>query len=255
MIQPAIDLAQEILANPEMLEANSTARGTSPEALATEEHLAMLRNLTRMSMNIASYLHDQVMAVAAVKPATPSEQPTLPDPAVIAAALAFSRTAKTVRQCMALEERFRDNHTKRGLAEIDAVGEMLGKSRDAAQAQARRQIKRAVTETIEAELDANVIERPKAERLLADLNDRLDDELLIDDLDNHPLGACIAKICKRLKVSPDWTSWKDTAWAAEEIALKPAGSPYARKDWKKPVERIPRQEDLRPYSQYDLYRR
>jgi hypothetical protein len=254
MIQPAIDLAQEILANPEMLEENSTARGTSPEALATEEHLAMLRNLTRMSMNIASYLHDQVMAVAAVKPATP-EQSTLPDPAVIAAALAFSRTAKTVRQCMALEERFRDNHTKRSLAEIDAVGEMLGKSRDAMQAEARRQIKRAVTETIEAELDANVIERPKAERLLADLNDRLDDELLIDDLDNHPLGACIAKLCKRLKVSPDWTSWKDTAWAAEEIALKPAGSPYARKDWKKPVERVPRQEDLRPYSQYGLHRR
>ena len=260
MKQIALDLAREILADPEALRQDSTARGTSPEALDHQEHMAMLRELTRMGMDLARLLHGQAMATTApTAEETPSEeaarQPAVPGPAAAAAALAFSRIAKTVRQCMALQARFGDDHRRRGGAEVALVGQVITESRAALQAEKRRQVKRAIVETIEAEAAAEVIRRSEAESLLSDLNDRLDDELALDDLEERPLGACIAKLCKQLGVAPDWSSWRDTVWAAAEIAEKPAGSPYAGEDWKNPVERKPRPRDTNPYMQPGPHRR
>jgi hypothetical protein len=239
MTQDALDMAQEILANPELLRQAEN----SPEALAAQEHLAMRRDLTRMSMNIAGFLHDQVMAAAPAKVETPPEQPApqpaVPDPAVIATAIAFSRVAKTVRQCMALQVRFADNQRKHDRTGQELIGQVITASRQGVLVEKRRQLKRAVTETIEADRDAEAIQRHEAENLLADLDDRLDDELLRGDLEEQPLGVCVAKLCKRLGVTPDWNDWRDTAWAAEEIARKPAGSPYANEGWQTPVKREP----------------
>jgi hypothetical protein len=213
----------------------------------------MRRDLTRMSMNIAGFLHDQVMAAAPAKVETPPEQPApqpaVPDPAVIATAIAFSRVAKTVRQCMALQVRFADNQRKHDRTGQELIGQVITASRQGVLVEKRRQLKRAVTETIEADRDAEAIQRHEAENLLADLDDRLDDELLRGDLEEQPLGVCVAKLCKRLGVTPDWNDWRDTAWAAEEIARKPAGSPYANEGWQTPVKREPPPPPTNPFLQ------
>jgi hypothetical protein len=236
-------MAREILAAPETLSGNSTALGTSAEAFEHQEDMAMLRELTRMSMDAARILHGMIAAAeVAAEPAT--EQP-----AVIAASQAFSRMARTARQCMALRNRLGDDHKKRGEAELKLLGEVIAESRKTVQTEKRRQVKRAVTETIEAERDAEAILRHEAENLLSDLDDRLGDELLLDDLDERPLGATVAKLCKRLGVKPDWNDWRDTAWAAEEIAAKPAGSPYAGEDWQTPVKRGPPPPPTNPFLQ------
>lgn len=100
-----------------------------------------------------------------------------------------------------------------------------------------------------------MIERHEAERLPADLDIRLDDELLLDDLEERPLGASVAKLCKRLGVTPDWNDWQDTAWAAEEIVRKPAGSPYASEDWQTPVKREQRPQPTYPFFEPGYHRR
>jgi hypothetical protein len=61
-----------------------------------------------------------------------------------------------------------------------------------------------------------VKDRQETENLLADLDIRLEDELLQGDLEERPLGATVAKLCKRLGVTPDSNDWRDTAWAAAE---------------------------------------
>ena len=222
--------------------ADSSERETAADAdaLRTERHLAMLQELAAMAMDLARAVHRQ--AVASAEPT--SEQPA-PKPAADSA-LAFSRIAKTVRQCLALEARVADQDRRRQLGEIGGVGELVGQAKAYRFGEKKRQVKRAVAQTIEAEAAASAISRSDAEILIDRLDARLEDELMAEDLEHRPVGECIALLCRKLGVTPDWTDWQETGWAAAEIAEKPKGSPYAG-DWQTPPKRVPRPRPRNPY--------
>jgi hypothetical protein len=61
------------------------------------------------------------------------------------------------------------------------------------------------------------------------LSERLKDFDDYADLGNRSIGEIIARICRDLGLKPDWWRWVDAAWAKQEMAEKPPGSPYA--DW------------------------
>ena len=211
----------------------------SAEAERTERHLTMLRELAAMGMDLARAVHRQGMAED--KPAEPAtEQPAAQ------ATLAFSRVAKTVRQCLALEARVADQQIRRERGEIDEVGELVKQAKTYQLAKKKRRVRRAVTEAIEAEKEAGVLYPSDAEKLFDDLGERLEDERLIDDLQDLPVGECIARLCRKLGVTPDWIRWQREDWAAKEIAAKPKGSPYAG-DWQVPIERPTRPRYDNPY--------
>jgi hypothetical protein len=130
MKDATLDLAREILADPDALRQGSTARGTSPEALEHQEDMTMLRELTRMSMDAARLLHGRMMAAEAA-----ASEPAAAEPAVIAAAQAFSHMARTVRQCVALRNRLGDDHKKRADAELKLRGQVMSESRETALAE------------------------------------------------------------------------------------------------------------------------
>jgi hypothetical protein len=203
------------------------------DALRTERHLDMLQELARMGMELARAVHRQGVAPAEQA----SEQPA-PEPAA-EAALAFSRIAKTVRQCLALEARVADQQRRRELGEIDQAGELLKQSRSYLLGAKRRQVKRAVADAIESEAESGGIYPSDAERLFDRLDERIEDE--VDDLDDRPVGELIERLCRKLGVAPDWTRWQGEDWAVEEIADKPKGSPYA--DWAPPAPLSPAQPD------------
>ena len=254
MKQIALEMAREIMGDPETLRQPSCVSGTSPEALRNEAHIAVLQELTRMGLDLARLVHRQAMAQE-MAPDAAAETPAVPERAAPNAALAFSRIAKTIRQCMALEARLGDVHRRRGEEELALVGAVVTESRKVLHDEKRRQVKRAVVETIEAEKAAKSIDRIDAEKLLADLDEKLEDERMLDDLDERSVGECIARLCKKLGVTPDWNSWREAGWAVEEIAEKPAGSPYAGEDWMKPVERRPRPRPTNPFLRPDPDRR
>ena len=196
------------------------------DALRTERHLDMLRELARMGMDLARAVHRQGVAQAE----SVSEQPA-PESAAAEAALAFSRLAKTVRQCLALEARIADQQRRRELGEIDQAGELFKQSRSYLLGAKRRQVKRAVADAIESEAESGGIYPSDAERLFDRLDERIEDE--VDGFDDRPVGECIARLCRKLGVEPDWTRWQEASWAVEEIAERPKGSPYA--DWAPPL--------------------
>ena len=199
------------------------------DALRTERHLDMLQELATMGMDLARAVHRQ-----AVVPTEPAPEQPVPEPAA-EAALAFSRLAKTVRQCLALEARVADQQRRRELGEIDQAGELLKQSRSYLLGAKRRQVKRAVADAIESEAESGGLYPSDAERLFDRLDERIEDE--VDGFDDRPVGELIERLCRKLGVTPDWTRWQAEDWAAEEIAERPKGSPYA--DWAAPVDAVP----------------
>jgi hypothetical protein len=193
------------------------------DALRTERHLDMLQELARMGMDLARAVHKQ--GVAQAESVEPVSEPAAE------AALAFSRLAKTVRQCLALEARVADQQRRRELGEIDQAGELFKQSRRYLLGAKRRQVKRAVSDAIEAEAESGGLYPSDAERLFDRLDERIEDE--VDDFDDRPVGALIERLCRKLGVAPDWARWQAEDWAVEEIAERPKGSPYA--DWAAPI--------------------
>ena len=176
-----------------------------------------------MGMDLARAVHKQGVAQA-------ESVESVSEPAA-EAALAFSRLAKTVRQCLALETRVADQQRRRELGEIDQAGELFKQSRNYLLRDKRRQVKRAVSDAIESEVETGGLYPSDAERLFDRLDERIEDE--VDDFDDRPVGALIERLCRKLGVAPDWTRWQAEDWAAEEIAERPKGSPYA--DWAPPL--------------------
>lgn len=71
-----------------------------------------------------------------------------------------------------------------------------------------------MVKAIEAEERTN----SDAERLLADLKDRLDtEEAAIED--NFFAGAMVDRICLALGLKPDWSRWEGHGWAEEYAGL------------------------------------
>ena len=141
----------------------------------------------------------------------------------------FDHSARTLRQTLALRDRFAEHK--------EAVRRKAAEARQAAdhvlevESEARRALVGAVVSTV---IETARPPRLETENLLADLNERLDaydDERFL----NQPTGAIIQGLCRDLDLPLDLTLWQDQAWAKEEIQLRPKGSPFAGA-WRMPPE-------------------
>jgi hypothetical protein len=167
-----------------------------------ERHLTTLQELAEIGMDLARDVRAKALDTA----------PAPAEPARADYGLMFSRIARAVRQTLALEAKLaedRDARDKRSQAE-----------------QARRRglqrksiVRRVVEQAIEAESDGT-----DREDLLDDFHERFEYE---DDLGfaDRPIAEHVARICRDLGVTPDWSLWADEDWAIEEAATRPGGSP------------------------------
>ncbi len=153
----------------------------------------ILHELIEIGTDLARIVHRQ----ATSEPnATPAAAPT-PDPTI-----AFDRIARTLRRTIVLARKLTDPAPQRP-AELRAerAAEQSGQRRLAA----RKQIIRAVEDTIQRRTDG-----AEAEALHAELRERLDDPDLDDDLDQQPIADIIAAICRDLGIEhfPGTHPWK-----------------------------------------------
>jgi hypothetical protein len=189
-----------------------------PQKARAARQLRALEELAAIGMELARALRDQVVAATAVQASEPEDGEPNSGAASGAVsgetvALAFSRIARAVRQTLALEAR---------LADEDRAGEAEARARREAERQdqgmARLRfmvraaaVQEAVEEAIEADCgpdreDGGDAER--AERLLADLDERLEDA---DDsyFDQLSTSRAAARICRELGVAFDADLWSD----------------------------------------------
>ncbi|HEV7385973.1 MAG TPA: hypothetical protein VGN89_13920, partial [Phenylobacterium sp.] len=195
--------AAPMLTDPSQGRADGCVCGAA-EARA-ERHLRLLEELAEIGMDLARTVQRQAHEQAAA------------DLDAAALGLVFSRIARAVRQTVALEARLAEDRQAKTSAQI------AGQTRARA-ARRQREVRAVVEQAIEADADESDVEN-----LLLDLEERLVD-YDESDFSDRPIGELVARICRDLGVTPDWSLWEDEDWAIEEAAARPRGSPYAARD-------------------------
>ena len=72
-------------------------------------------------------------------------------------------------------------------------------------------------------------QRGEDDEVLEDVGRMLGERLLdVDTVDTLelPIGRMIARICRDMRLTPDWSRWKHCDWAVEEAETQAEGSPY-----------------------------
>jgi uncharacterized membrane-anchored protein YjiN (DUF445 family) len=208
-----------------MLEAQPSSE-TQPWDSAdarTARHLQGLAELGEIGMELARLVRRQAVEQAAANPDGAVDEHL---------GLVFARIARAVRQAFALEARLADDR------------------RTARAAETRLRVegrKTKVRTAVERVLDAEASESD-AENLFYDLTERLETDYDDADFADRPIGELVARICRDLGVTPDWSLWEDQAWAiAYERSLPPDNAPAAER-WRSPPAANPDAESPPPDS-------
>ncbi len=190
----------------------------------------VLHELIEIGTDLARIVHRQATPAPNSEPnAAPAAAPA-PDPTI-----AFDRIARTLRRTIALARKLTDPAPQRP-AELRAerAAEQSGQRRLAA----RKQIIRAVEDTIQRRTDG-----AEAEALHAELRERLDDPDLDDDLDQQPIAEIIASICRDLGIEhfPGTHPWKRrTPQDVRDLRARAAGPSIAQPRMAQPGTAPPR---------------
>ena len=181
----------------------------SDAAEMTDRHGRILAELSERGLTLARALHERALAAE-----TTAEACEL--------GLAFHRISRSLRQTLALEARLerdrrRQDHEDRAEAE----------RQDQARVQRRRtQVRLAVERAI-----WNEAEGEEAERLVDELDDVLEGEVLADGFADAPLDAHIARLCAEFGLAapgPDDDDDDDTI--AFDTADPPPPAPWRLSD-------------------------
>ncbi len=172
----------------------------------TAHQTAALAELAEIGMGLARLVQRQAQVLEQDADArTPEEMAQ----AVETLTRTFDRASRAVRLTFALEARLAEGPTPR---RDDAGPDLLARWRDEAR-EGRRQRKAKVGEIVGA------IVRQESSACIHDamfdrLRTRLDREGDEADFTWRPLGEMVARICRDLKLTPDWNLWGQD-WAAE----------------------------------------
>jgi hypothetical protein len=169
--------------------------------------LAMADELAAMGMDVARALRKQIVDEAAGKPADPAAPRGERDPG-----LTFTRVARMVSHLLSLADRL-----DRGVeARAEAVREKaLRGPRPRTPGEDRRD---EIIQIVEAILEPEIADDATLDNMVLEACDRVDG-YGERHLMKHPIGVIIAQLFEDLNVTPDWSRWKDEAWAVELMAM------------------------------------
>jgi hypothetical protein len=186
----------------------------------------MLGRLAEAGLNVALAIERQAMAAADEGPepaasGAPTFQVVQGD-----LALAYGRAARAVRLTLALQARL--------IKDLQALdeGEVREQAQQGCERQKRQDARKARVERIvERVIKAEITDEDEIYRLTQQTYERLDDEGVYGDLLARPVSEIIARICRDLGLSPDWSRLAQEAWAQEEIDSGAAAAPLMTLRW------------------------
>ena len=219
---------RSVITEPEPDDPEDRAAAVSAAEARKARQLAMLQELAEIGMQMARAVRDEALAEA-VEPDTP-RPPSRFGRANLG--LVYSRIARAVRQTLALETRLAE--------EIEqARGERAQRRLDDLRWTAHErecEIRDYVAEAIEAEAVEKKSSEREVERLLDDLDERIEAGDYDDTLVSAPIGELVARICEDLGVIPDWDLWDQHEWADEHLRAQ-ALSDIGAERWSFPQTR------------------
>ena len=200
--------------SPEIIGIPSSEEADGARAARAEWRLEMLGQLAEMGMRLAREVERQAMDAVAgdeVVPAVPAGR----GGGVGSGGdfgLTFARIARAVRQTLALQARLDSE------AGLQAVAARTG--REAAERKRVKQTKDRVRGCVEDAIRAGA-DGGDAEALLLDLDERLDDPEIVDELGSRPIGVIVAGICDDLGVKVDLRYFSDAELGFDMATMRP----------------------------------
>ena len=191
-----------------------TCCGGGREPDPTDDNLRALRRLRDLALAVAAKLAARILDDDA--PDEPGEEPK-PRSELPAAALAFQRAERGVRQCILLSNKLHDDRLARE-TQREAVSAEAEQQR---MARRKSQVARVVKEAIKRN-PGEWHER------LQKLDARIDEEDIESDIGRIADSAIIARLCQDCGVAAPWDLWAGEHWAQEEVRRQVPGSPFAR---------------------------
>ena len=168
-----------------------------------DRQLQKLERLAEIGMELAEEAGRQAKAT----PEAREKSGFAGDPAEI-----FAKAARTVRMCIALQSKL-----MKDLADF----ERADKAERSQRATAR---KYRIQDYVERAIKVEFGER-SAIRVLSDqTREILRDENLLDRIADRPVGEIVARICRDLGLSPEWSVWAAEPWAREAQAADAAAA-------------------------------
>ena len=191
-----------------------------PTIECAERHRRMLQRLLEIAMTLAEGVEQEAVAQQAGDQPSPGVDPTLK----------LSRVSRCIRLTMALEMKTCEALRARqaGFAveceeRRKARADQVRLAEDARLLRREQTVHEVMDEIIRAEHPDREDREAVEEECYALLNDDEDYE----DMLYRPIGETIARLCKDLDLTPDWSQWADEDWAIEEAETQAEGSPYA----------------------------
>ncbi|CAN7241240.1 hypothetical protein LJR219_000959 [Phenylobacterium sp. LjRoot219] len=215
----------------------------APRALI-ERQLWVLGRLAEAGLNVALAIERQATAAApphAAEAPEAAEPPATPAPGPVVqgdVALAYARASRAVRLTVALQARL--------IKDLQALDEAAVRLRRGEQVEAERERqtletarKARVERIVERVIRAELSDEDEVDRLAEAAWERLDHDEIYGDLLAQPVGEIIARVCRDLGLSPDWSRLAEEAWAREEIDSGALGSPFLALSWPEPSQTRP----------------
>ncbi|CAN7482346.1 hypothetical protein LJR225_003334 [Phenylobacterium sp. LjRoot225] len=142
------------------------------------------------------------------------------------AALAFARVSRAVRLTLALQSRaIKDLQALDQVAAGQLYADRCNAERERRQLAKQRQDR--VQRIVERVIGAEAADAAEVDRLADEACERLEHDDIYGDLTARPVGEIIARVCRDLGLSPDWSRLAEEAWAQDEIRSGAPGSPFA----------------------------
>jgi hypothetical protein len=185
-----------------------------------DRQLAVLGELAELGLDVARSIERQAASSSARDAATE----------VQGMGLAYARVARAIRLTIALQAKRMDElqaldaKAAEVQAEIDDEAEMLSPL-----SIRRLRVERIVERVVKSECEGESAEaiEDAIDRLMVEAGDRLEDEDIYGDLLERPMSEIVARLCRDLGLSPDWTALAEELWAKDEIEDGSPGEPLA----------------------------
>jgi hypothetical protein len=181
-----------------MIRVDPATVATAPAPTLIAGQLAMLTRLAEIGMEIAEAAGRRAQASLAAE-----AEPAGADPG-----LAFTRVARAVRQTLALQSQL--------MKDLAAVEREAGHVRFSEAGARKRRMQRILGEAIHAEHGGDF----EIRHLTRQVRERLGDPDEYGDVLARPVAETMARICRDLGLSPDWSVrvaeyWEAEGWAPE----------------------------------------
>jgi hypothetical protein len=211
-----------------------------PSIARAERRLRLLEELAEIGMELARALRPCAQTGEAAPDEAPGKDP----------AEAFAPLSRAIRLTLALEAK-----TDAALRDLKAgIVRERAEARERIAKTARENCVNRVRDLVLSVADVECDDFDAHDNLFEALNERLEQDEAYEKCHERPLRETVERLCKDLKLTPDWSRWAGEGWVDDGPPIRPRYSPFNQPS-RRPVLTAGEPPPLTPIGDFQPARR